>query len=273
MGVTAEAGALPYTAEQLRLLKEHPAKFSEPILEAISKTLGKVLAPPAKVLDPFAGVGRVHQLGRLGYETLGVELEREWAELHPRTLAGDSTNLTGVLADSSWCQWAAGAGHVDAVVTSPCYGNRMADNYAGESRCPDCKGEALETACERCEGTGTITPTKRYTYRIALGRELTAGSAGGLQWGDEYRQLHVRVWRECRLVLRHGGWLLLNISDHYRGGWPQPVTLWHGTTLASMGFQLRSSEPVDTRRNRNTPAKSAKRADVEWLLAFQLDKR
>jgi hypothetical protein len=51
-----------------------------------------------------------------------------------------------------------------------------------------------------------------------LGRPLTPGNSGALQWGEEYRALHVAVWTECRRVLKPGGIFVLNVKDHIRGG-------------------------------------------------------
>lgn len=275
--------------EQVKV--KHPAKFSQPILDAIRRVL-PVYCPtgplvPAVVLDPFAGVGRVHELRADGYRTIGVELEPEWSGQGDGTLVGDSRRLRQVLANAPGTPWdnASQQVLVDAIVTSPCYGNRMADTYAGESVCPTCKGigrvEALAElegdqvacgtkACERCEGSGQIAPTTRHTYRLYLGRELTDGNAGGLQWGDEYRQLHRQVWRECTKVLRPGGVLLLNISDHVRDDLPQPVTMWHSTTLTEYGFRLLAWTPIRTKRNKmGSDGSRDKRPDVEWLLTFR----
>ena len=125
---------------------EHPAKFSAPILVAIAEELDRFRPPNLSVLDPFAGVGGVHALEAAGFATWGVELEPEWARAHERTQVGDATHLPPAWSN----EWG-------DIVTSPPYGNRMADSYAG-----DAKG------------------SRRHTYRIALGRELTAGSIAEL---------------------------------------------------------------------------------------------
>ena len=69
-----------------------------------------------------------------------------------------------------------------------------------------------------------------------LGRPLTPGNSGALQWGEEYRALHVAVWTECRRVLKPGGIFVLNVKDHIRGGVLQEVTNWHAVTLLMLGF-------------------------------------
>lgn len=250
----------------------HPAKFSPPIMAEIRLAL-TAHAPtsplfPVTVLDPFAGPGGVHQLVEYGYDTTGIEIEADWARAHPRTICGDSTAMA--LPDRSF----------DAVVTSPCYGNRMADTYDGSRDvCKACSGTgsiavlatdatpATEMTCAACKGRGR-TSSKRYTYRIYLGHELADGSAAGMQWGDDYRALHRAVWREVHRVLKPRGLLLLNISDHIRDLRPVGVDLWHAATLGETGFELLEQRPIVTQRSKNGANRDA-RALCEWLLVFR----
>ena len=102
-------------------IRPHPAKFSKPILEKLeSLTLG--LPDGARVLDPFAGVGGIHSLSR--FETVGVELEPEWAKAHDRTLVGDSRYLETMFDFEMF----------DAIITSPGYASRMSDRYGGDPK-------------------------------------------------------------------------------------------------------------------------------------------
>jgi hypothetical protein len=120
----------------------HPARYSPAILVNIREELKRIEGP---VLDPFAGTGRIHLLGR--DDTVGIEIGPEWAQLHQRTFRGDATELP--FSDETF----------GAVAISPCYGNRMADLYDGRDG------------------------SRRHTYRIALGRLPSANSAAALQWG------------------------------------------------------------------------------------------
>jgi tRNA G10 N-methylase Trm11 len=210
----------------------HPAKFSPPILAAIETALAARVDGAAVILDPFAGVGGVHALP---WETVGVEIEPEWAAQHPATRCGDSTKLTDLFP----------AGSFDAVVTSPAYGNRMADSYAG-----DAKG------------------TRRFTYRTSLGRPLAAGNGGGLQWGDAYRDLHLAVWEQCVRMLRPGGWVFVNVSNHIRGGVEQPVVEWHLQTLLGLGLLVDEVIAVNTQRMK-FGANSGRRVDSEKVLILR----
>jgi SAM-dependent methyltransferase len=248
----------------------HPAKFSAPIVAEIRRVLG-TYAPtsplfPVTVLDPFAGPGGIHQLAADGYATTGIEIEADWARSHPRTICADSTRMP--IADASF----------DVVCTSPCYGNRMADTYDGSrDRCTACAGDGQARTltgavlagepCDACAGTG-LRPSKRYTYRIALGHDLTDGSAAGMQWGHDYRELHRSVWTETRRVLKPRGLLLVNISDHIRDRAPQGVDLWHAATLGELGFRLVESRPIVTQRSKNGANRDA-RTLCEWLLVFR----
>ena len=131
----------------------HPAVFSDSILPV----LASLLEPEhRRILDPFAGIGRVHELrGLLGWEvdTVGVELEKEWADLHLDTHVGNALALE--FSD----------GVVDAIVTSPTYGNRMADNHNAKD--------------------GSV----RRSYTHDLGRQLTQDNSGAMQWGSHLPKL------------------------------------------------------------------------------------
>lgn len=193
----------------------HPAVFSEGIL----KECGAIIdcywredrTAPLRVLDPFAGVGNIHNLPQYcsrPLETFGLEIEAEWANVHTRTEVGDATMLP--YNNNSF----------DAVVTSPTYGNRMADHH-----------EAKDDSTRR-------------NYRVALGRDLSEQNTGRMQWGDRYREVHRAAWEECYRVMRLRGLLILNLRDHIRAGKRVPVAAWHIATLVELGFELRSIAAV-----------------------------
>lgn len=167
--------------------------------------------PDLTILDPFAGVGLVHTLG---LKSVGVEIEPEWANQHPQTIVGDSRNLP--FPDRFF----------DGITTSPTYGNRMADHHNAKDA------------------------SKRITYRHKLGRALTDGNSGMMQWGGKYRELHVRVWAECYRVTKDPGFFILNVSDHIRAGEIVPVSDWHLDALEEVGFDLAHQIDVPTQRMR-----------------------
>ncbi len=175
----------------------HPAKFNDQVLVAIRLMLDNDIET---IFDPFAGVGRIHELGKFGYKTVGIELEPEWAAMSSKTEEGNALHTR--FDNESF----------DAIATSPAYGNRMADNYDGRDG------------------------SKRNTYRIALDRELHPDNSGGMQWGSEYREFHRTAWEETIRVLEIGGIFILNIKDHIRRGEIMPVSQWHIDTLKNLGL-------------------------------------
>jgi len=212
----------------------HPAVYSDAILPVLADMLDH---SHGKILDPFAGIGKIHQLSQYvdwPIETVGIELEREWAQIHPNNRIGNALNLP--FDDDVF----------DAVITSPTYGNRMADSHIAKD--------------------GSI----RRSYTHDLGRKLTPDNSGYMQWGDVYRDFHIRVWLEASRVLRPGGRFVLNISDHIRNHTRQYVSSWHTQTLLGIGFVLVDAMSVGTGRHREG-ANSKARTSSELVLAFDLD--
>lgn len=234
------------TADEKVTDREHPAPFSKSVIESIGPWLDRQAAyvaarhqerRPLRILDPFAGIGGIHAFhDDRGDDTVGLELEWEWACQHERTLVGDATAPPF------------DPGGFDAVVTSPCYGNRFADKYDGRD--------------------GSV----RRTYRIFLGRMPSDNSAAVMQWGPEYRSFHETVWAAMVDQLNDGGMLLVNISNHLRkwGGEQveMHVTEWHLSTLLAHGLRLLAAEPVGTPRY-GFGANGNARAESEFLLVFR----
>ncbi len=213
---------------------KHPARYSAKLLS----TLALYLQGSERILDPFAGVGGIFALSPFlpGSQIEAVEIEPEWAGQDPRVTFGNALALP----------WPAGA--FDAVCTSPCYGNRMADHH-----------EAYDAS-------------RRNTYRHALGRPLHPDNAGQLQWGDEYRDFHWRAWTEARRVLSPGGRLVLNIKDHIRDGERVRVTDWHAGALLALGFHLVKRTEVKCPGQRRG-ANGHLRVATESVILFELGER
>ncbi len=192
----------------------------------------------ANILDPFAGVGTIHQLAGGRFNTFGMEIEREWADAHPLTSWGDSRQLVRYFPKN----------HFDAIVTSPAYGNRMAD---------------------RLFHSPSARTSRRMTYTISLGRPLSEGNAAGLQWSGkqkvQYQDLHRQVWDQCFRVLKPGGLIFVNVSNHIRRGELQKVVEWHEEALVRVGFVLDHRISVKTQRMK-MGANYDKRAPNEVIL-------
>jgi tRNA G10 N-methylase Trm11 len=241
----------------------HPAAFNAAVLFTCDSILAEEEARldlPAglRVLDPFAGIGRVH---RLPGRTVGVELELEWARQAPMGSAvGDALHLP--FADSTF----------DVLVTSPCYGNRMADHHEAQDACSECGGigytrpdSVAAVDCKACGGSGL---SRRNTYRHALGRPLTKNSGAAMQWGSDYRRFHEAAWCEALRVLRPEALILCNVKNHIRGGIEQPVVEWHANMWMVLGSSLHSAHRIGSRGLRQG-ANGDARIDAEILLVFR----
>lgn len=221
---------------------KHPAKFSAEIKDTIVHAFERFNCK-GPIYDPFAGVGGVHEIAeRLGVSSVGVELESEWAQAY-ETRIGNGGEFHGTFTGSCLTFDAFGFG---TVITSPCYGNRMADHH-----------EARDDSV-------------RHTYRHYLGRPLHADNAGAMQWGPEYRRFHEQAWGViASRSLNPGGHLILNISDHVRKGKVAQVCQWHVDCLRDKGFVELGSFPVKTRRQRNG-ANGELRVPCEMVYVLEL---
>ena len=216
---------------------KHPATYSAelvPVLRAELETLPRYL-DGLPVLDPFAGVGGIWEVARdLGRDVVGMEIEQEWAAQAPEGMTMWVQDARRWALPLAWSSGLPGlhpyrgmhpypALHVfAAIVTSPSYGNRMADSH-----------EARDDS-------------RRITYRHQLGRPLTEGNSGAMQWGPEYRALHRDVWAGCVAALAPGGRLVLNIADHIRNGERVHVSDWHRWTLEDLGLRHVRTHRVET---------------------------
>lgn len=249
---------------------KHPAKYSKAILPVLENWIDG----SGPVLDPMAGTGRLASIDPYAYLN---ELEPEWADLcretYPsaRVTCGDARHMP--YDDGDFL----------TICTSPTYGNRMADHHNAAEKCRACKGTGWvddpclihdpdcrpfsEQPCPKCDGKGSRT-YKRNTYRHVLGRPLTEGSTGAMQWGPAYRKTHVAIWKECHRVLRPGGRLILNISNHIRKDVEVDVTMWHGGVLGGLGFRVLDVVQVETPRNGHG-ANGKVRVPYESVLLFE----
>lgn len=237
--------------------RPHPAKFSAPVLETLCSVVERLAliedpwGTPFKVLDPFGGIGGVFALESIpGVECFMYELEEEWASQAPahrqtNVIVGDSLELMREwITENHYEPDPDGKAYFDAIVTSPVYGNRMADHHEAKDE------------------------SKRHTYRHYLGRPLTDGSAAGMQWGTDYRAFHLEAWRLATEMVRDGGWFVLNVSDHIRKRQRERVALWHLRELLALGWTLVDAKKVSTRRQR-MGANGLARVDGEMVYVLQ----
>lgn len=230
-----------------------PAKFSDVVLDDAKMMLLELQPSDCGwwLLDPFAGTGRVHELRRLEVDqrgrlvmTVGTDIEPPCCTQETGNIRHDATNLP-----NEWSEF------YDCVFTSPTYANRMADTFKPKDT------------------------SRRYTYigafREATGDpdyQLAENSTCGLQWtgkqGDRYRELSFKSLQEMYRVLKPGGWLLLNVSDHIRNLVRQQVCKWWRDAAMEVGFELVQSRPIVTPRNRHGENNDL-RVPVEMLFVLR----
>ena len=192
---------------------KHPATYTDSFIPIFAK----LLSDRKTVLDPFAGTGKLGLIKNYGFagQIWCNELEPEWvtSSLHKvdKWVVGDARDLS----------WAMG---VDAICTSPTYGNRMADSHTAKDK------------------------SRRITYTHYIGRKLTDGNSGAMQWGEKYRNLHKDVWNECWNVLSLNGLMIVNVSNHIRKGQEVDVVGWHEECLKNIGFKLAEHIKIKTPR-------------------------
>ena len=189
-------------------MKNHPAKYTNSLLPIFQEIIDKYNCE--KILDCFAGTGKVHHLN---CKTIGLELEEEWANQSKGTIIGDATNMP--FKDNEFC----------GVCTSPTYGNRMADSHNAKD------------------------DSKRNTYTHKLGRELKVNNSGKMQWGESYRDIHRLAWKECYRVMKKDGIFILNFKNHIRKGKEVDVFGWHIKELINLNFILREVKQVPVKGN------------------------
>lgn len=279
--------------------RSHPAKFPRYVLDRIGlyvRAESRQLRRRVRVLDPFAGVGRIHDLPSRYAETTGVEIEPEWASCRANTICGDATQLP-----ADWSM------RFDAAITSPCYGSRMADHHEAKDSCRACIGTGTQwdadgcdaapwkcstcdrvdctcgvfvkeirahndscarcraRRCKNCSGSGL---SKRYTYRHALRRMPSENSAATLQWskqGGKYRALHTAALDEMRRVLRFDGLLLVNVKNHIENDVEQLVVEWWVKAIKQHGFEIAGIDALAAPGIRHGD-NSDKRAEHEQLI-------
>ena len=197
---------------------KHPARYSDVLLPLFAEILRQ--AGAKRLLDPMAGTCKIVEVRRYGWQGVIVcnELEPEWAAM--------GVGLADLVTVADAAHLPFRDGEFDAICTSPTYGNRLADHH------------------------NAMDGSRRITYRHCLGRPLSRGNTGEMQWGDAYRRKHLQIWLECVRVLRPGGVFVLNVSNHIRRGREQYVSEWHRDVLLSLGLVLLRDDHVPTPRMR-----------------------
>lgn len=210
----------------------HPCPFSDIILNEIAKNLHPSIK---SILDPFAGTGKIAKLKSMGYkgEIICNDIEESWDRFGgvDEWLNEDAENLHFLRL-------------VDAIITSPTYGNRMADHHKAKD------------------------DSKRITYTHKLGKDLHPQNTGKMQWSNEYKEKHERVYRNLVLLIKEKGFFILNISNHIRNGKEINVSSFHIDLLTSLGLVVNEIKKIKTKRMR-FGENSKNRVSCEYLIIMQ----
>lgn len=223
-------------------MTRHPAKYSDAVMRVLAEVVTDWRAKndtSARVVDFFAGTGRIHELALPNQvATLGIEIEEEWAAMHPGNVWADARHIWSVMrAVRGWTE-------CELEIVSPTYGNRMADSHDAKDA------------------------SKRNTYTHAIGHKLAEANTAKMQWGAQYKTLHEQVYAAAVACLATGGWFVLNVSNHIRQGVEVDVTSWHVEALEWLGLtQLRTYE-VKTPRLRHGQNHEA-RVGFESVVVFE----
>lgn len=193
---------------------KHPAKYTDVLLPCIFEEVKHC----EKVLDPFAGTGKLAEIRKFGFvgTIYANDLERDWLE--PNVHGCDY--LTYEDAETLSYPY----GYFDAIATSPTYGNRMADHH-------NCK-----------DGS------KRITYTHCLGKPLQPGNTGSMHFGKQYCEKHTNIYYHLYDLLKPGGVMVINVSNFIRKGSEVDVCEWTKNALIDIGFQFKKEYEIHTPR-------------------------
>lgn len=220
--------------------RPHPAKYSNSLLPVLAEHSYGV------VLDIMGGVGKSGLLKDYNDKITKViinELEPEWANQAPEygvdeVIVGDAKNLNL---------------SVDCIVTSPPYGNRMADNFKAGS-----KGGKSKTSMKK-------------RYAGDLGRTPTDGSVCCLHFDKGYQEaitgIYDAVIENCTFDR-----FVLNVSNFIRNFEEVNVVGFFEDYFKSKGFRVVEKIPVKTPRQRGVGANTKLRVASEIVFVFETSK-
>lgn len=217
---------------------KHPAKFNDKFIPIFAEKLNGY----KNVLDPFAGTGKIAEIKNFGFtgSIYCNEIEYEWCDI------SNSNVDVWTSVDCEFLNMYEN-NFFESICTSPTYGNRMADTF----KIPNKK-----------------SGRKYITYMHYLGRKLTDGNTGSLQWGDNYKSKHINIYKELYRVLKNDGLLIINIGNHIRKGKEIDVCEWTKEVLIDIGFYLNEEIKVETQKMRYG-SNNKLRIPYEYIFVFK----
>lgn len=192
---------------------KHPAVYSDQFIEIFSR----FVKPKSVIYDPFAGTGKIALIKEYVSDLFVIcnDLEPEYEALKKYDVD------RWYHEDAETCI----PGFVDFIITSPTYGNRMADSHNAKDK------------------------SKRITYTHQLGRKLHDSNTGKMQWGKDYQKKHEVCYAHFYTVLSKG-LFILNVSDHIRKGKAVNVCDFHIEAALKAGFKFEDRIKVSVKRMR-----------------------
>ena len=212
----------------------HPAKYNDKFIPIFAD----ILKDKERVLDPFAGVGKIGLIKNFGFngEIYANDIESDWIE--PNEFKCDHVTIE----DSEFLNHE--DEFFDAICTSPTYGNRMADHHNAKD--------------------GSM----RNTYTHCIGHDLENGNTGKMQWGIEYREKHERIYKNLCRMLKCGGIFVLNVKNFIKKGKEIDVTQFHIDVLGEYGLEVEGCIKVPVNSN-GFGANGKIRVDHEWIIILK----
>lgn len=200
----------------------NPASYTDASLQLMGSILNKsqllkTTGIGLSIIDPMAGSGKVVELRN--YITHKDSAERlrfrlndleRWKK-HP---GAENKNPNVRWTFESAYALTAEDGTFDVLITSPTYGNRMADHHTAKDG------------------------SDRQTYTHRLGKQLHPQNTGKVHFGLSYRLAHERIYRECARVLHPSGIAFFVVADFIRRGERVRVTDATLSLLKTAGFHV-----------------------------------
>ena len=214
-------------------MAKNPAKFTDSIIDVIASKISEWGGQ--MFLDPFGGSGKVASIKNLiQCEVHCNDIEKGWKEDYP---VDKWYNQDAEFLDTNGILY-------DAIITSPTYGNRMADHHNAK------------------DGSKRITYTHRY------GEKLSEGNTGVMHFGKEYKLKHTNIFRHLIHLIHNNGLVMVNVSNFIRRGEEVDVVGWWKEMLSSLGLVFVEEVLIDTPRMR-FGANREKRVNKESLLIYK----
>lgn len=204
--VVPDSGPVPVDDRKRTPSRHHPAPYSEGLFPIFADLISSVAVErqQVKLLDPMCGEGSIldikQHLPGVAFQVHASDLYR-WTYAREGVHVADATSLPH--PDSIF----------DVIVTSPPYGNRMADALSSDG-------------------------DNRVTYADRRGAEAQPNDVSGMQWGQQYRLTMSTIWAETVRVAKPGALIVVNCKDHIRQARIQPVTEWHLLALTRLGCTI-----------------------------------